>query len=115
MTKLLLHLEGSFVLLASIYFYAHGSYSWLLFFILLFTPDISMVGYIVNNKIGALSYNLFHTYLVPIMLVIIGVIFKSEILIALSLIWFAHIGMDRMLGYGLKYPTHFKDTHLSRV
>ena len=115
MNKLLLHLEGAFVLLASIYFYAQGSYSWILFFILLLAPDVSMIGYLVNNKIGALTYNLFHTYLVPIILVLIGVFFLQETLIAFSIIWFAHIGMDRMLGYGLKYSTNFKDTHLNRI
>ena len=98
MNKLLLHLEGAFVLLASIYFYSQGSYSWILFFILLLAPDISMVGYLVNNKVGALTYNMFHTYIVPIILVLIGVFFLQKTLIALSIIWFAHIGMDRMLG-----------------
>ncbi|MBB3908366.1 DUF4260 domain-containing protein [Anoxybacteroides rupiense] len=115
MNKILLHLEGAAILLLSLYFYSYNQFSWLLFFVLLFAPDISMIGYLFNNKVGAVLYNLFHTYSLPIGAVILGVLLSNEVVLEIGLIWSAHIGMDRMIGYGLKYPTHFKDTHLNRV
>lgn len=115
MNKVMLHVEGAFILILSIYLYAQQDYGWLMFFLLLLAPDISMLGYIVNKDVGAFMYNIFHTYSVPIVLVIIGLFLTIELVLAIGLIWFAHIGMDRMLGYGLKYTTDFKDTHLSRV
>ncbi len=115
MNKILLHLEGAAILLLSLYFYSYNQFSWLLFFVLLFAPDISMIGYLFNNKVGAVLYNLFHTYSLPIGAVILGVLLSSEVVLEIGLIWSAHIGMDRMIGYGLKYSTHFKDTHLNRV
>lgn len=115
MNKILLQLEGAAILLLSLYFYSYNQFSWLLFFVLLFVPDISMIGYLFNNKVGTVLYNLFHTYSLPIGAVILGVLLSSEVVLEIGLIWSAHIGMDRMIGYGLKYSTHFKDTHLNRV
>ncbi|MEW5321548.1 DUF4260 domain-containing protein [Geobacillus thermoleovorans] len=115
MNKILLRLEGVAILLLSLYFYFYNQFSWLLFFVLLLAPDISMIGYLFNNKVGAVLYNLFHTYSLPIGVVILGVLLSNEVVLEIGLIWSAHIGMDRMIGYGLKYPTHFKDTHLNRV
>lgn len=115
MNKILLQLEGAAILLLSLYFYSYNQFSWLLFFVLLFVPDISMIGYLFNNKVGAVLYNLFHTYSLPIGAVILGVLLSSGVVLEIGLIWSAHIGMDRMIGYGLKYSTHFKDTHLNRV
>lgn len=85
-----------------------------MFIVLLFAPDISMIGYLLNNKIGAILYNIIHTYSLSVGVVICGLLLNETIL-AIGLIWSAHIGMDRMFGYGLKYPTEFKDTHLDRV
>lgn len=115
MSKILLHLEGLAVLSLSLYFYSLNEFSWILFIGLLFVPDISMVGYLFNTKIGSVVYNTFHTYSLPISAVILGVYLSIDIVISIGLIWSAHIGLDRMIGYGLKYPTHFKDTHLNRV
>ena len=115
MNKLILHLEGLAVLLLSLYFYSTNDFSWILFIILLFVPDLSMLGYLMNNKIGAVIYNIFHTYIFPIVLIFISLIADQSTLLAIGLIWAAHIGMDRLVGYGLKYPTEFKDTHLNRV
>lgn len=115
MNKILLHIEGLAVLLLSLYLYESNEFSWILFLVLLFVPDVSMVGYLINQKVGALIYNLFHTYIIAIIVVFIGLFFTNQTTLAIGLIWTAHIGMDRMLGYGLKYPTHFKDTHLHRV
>ncbi|EJR65399.1 hypothetical protein IIO_01583 [Bacillus cereus VD115] len=115
MEKRIIHLEGFVVLLAAIYIYALCGFSWLIFIILLFTPDLAMVAYTINNRIGAKIYNLFHTYIISILLILIGVFFKLDPILIVGLIWTAHIGMDRMFGYGLKYETDFKDTHIQRL
>lgn len=115
LNKILLHLEGLAVLVLSLYFYWDSQFSWVLFLVLLFAPDISMLGYVVNNRIGARIYNIFHTYTIAIIIIFVGLLFENETALAIGLIWSSHIGMDRMIGYGLKYPTDFKDTHLNRV
>lgn len=115
MNKIILHIEGFAVLALSIYLYGYNQFSWVLFFILLLAPDMSMLGYLLNNKVGAVLYNLFHTYSLPIGIIICGIILSNSAVLAIGFIWSAHIGMDRMVGYGLKYPTEFKDTHLKRV
>ncbi|WP_237087921.1 DUF4260 family protein [Paenibacillus crassostreae] len=73
------------------------------------------MGYLINNKVGAILYNLIHTYTLAILVIICGLLLSSQLVLALGLILSSHIGMDRMVGYGLKYPTNFKDTHLKRV
>lgn len=115
LNKILLHVEGFTILVVSLYFYGYSQLSWLLFVILLFTPDISMIGYLLNNRIGAIFYNTFHTYSLSIVVVMLGLGLSNQTLLAIGLILSAHIGMDRMVGFGLKYPTDFKDTHLNRV
>lgn len=115
MTKILLHLEGFAVLAFSLYAYGQQEFSWLLFIILLFAPDLAMFGYLKNNQVGAIIYNIFHTYTLPIFVVLFGVVLSHLMVLAIGLIWLAHIGMDRTVGYGLKYPTSFKDNHLNRV
>ena len=113
MVRLLLHIEGLAILLLALFLYASHSLSWPMFFILLFAPDLSSLGYLVNLKTGAKMYNYFHTTSFPIVLIIAGLLLNSGGILAIGLIWLAHIGMDRMLGYGLKYPTSFKDIHLN--
>lgn len=113
--KMLLHLEGVVLLTAAVALYAQSGGSWWLFALFLFAPDISMVGYLANQKIGAQTYNVIHIYLLPALLAAYGLFAAAPLAIQVALIWFAHIGMDRMLGYGLKYETAFKDTHLQRV
>lgn len=115
MNKILLHLEGLAVLLFSLYFYSDLQFSWVLFFVLLLAPDVSMVGYFINKKVGAVLYNLIHTYSLAILVIICGLLSSSQLVLALGLILSSHIGMDRMIGYGLKYPADFKDTHLNRI
>lgn len=115
MNETLLHLEGAIVLILSLYFYYENGFSWLLFIILLLTPDLSMLGYLINQKVGTIVYNLFHTNSVAIIVILIGCLLGLDTILALGIIWTSHIGMDRMLGYGLKYESSFKDTHLQRV
>ena len=111
----LLRTEGVALLALSVLLYRVNGGSWLLFGALLLAPDLSMLGYLAGPKVGAAIYNAFHTYAMPAVVGALGMIFASPVAVAVALIWFAHIGMDRTLGYGLKYPSSFKDTHLERV
>lgn len=115
MQKRIVHFEGLVVFVAAIYMYSLYEFSWIIFWIFLLAPDLSMLAYGINNHIGANIYNLFHTYIISILIVIIGVYFKVDTVIMIGLIWIAHIGMDRMFGYGLKYEMDFKDTHIQRL
>jgi Domain of unknown function (DUF4260) len=76
---------------------------------------LSLLGYAANPKIGSAVYNLVHTLSAPILLLGVALLAPLPALEPYALIWLAHIGMDRMLGYGLKYPTRFRDTHLQHV
>jgi hypothetical protein len=109
----LLHLEGAAVLVVSLFSYNWIHAGWLQFALLFLVPDISMLGYLANVRVGAISYNAVHCYVAPLGLAAWSFATNRPAVLALSLIWIAHIGFDRMLGYGLKYPTHFKDTHLN--
>jgi hypothetical protein len=111
---LFLRVEGAVIFFAAIWFYFYLGSNWVVFLVLFLVPDAGTVGYLVNSRTGALTYNIFHTYAVPLVLGVIGIIVASPICIDLALIWIAHIGFDRVLGYGLKYPTRFTDTHLQR-
>lgn len=113
--KFLLHLEGALLLAASILFFARLDGNWLVFALLFFVPDISMAGYFVNPALGATTYNAVHAYFLPALLGTYGLLGLAPIAMSLALIWFAHLGFDRLLGFGLKYPTRFQDTHLNRV
>lgn len=111
----LLRLEGVSILALSILLYRQSHASWILFAVLILWPDLFMLGYLVNARIGATLYNLVHTLLAPAVLVAIAILTSKWQLLPFALIWSAHIGLDRMLGYGLKYPTRFGDTHLQHV
>lgn len=113
--KLLLHIEGGAVMLAACMLYRHWQGSWLWFAFLFLTPDLSMLGYLADKKTGAMAYNLVHTYTAPISLFLALWYFGRTSSIWLALIWLAHNGFDRLLGFGLKYETAFNDTHLNRV
>lgn len=111
----LLHLEGLAVLVAAIALYFDSGYGWLVLLVLFLAPDLSMLGYVAGPRAGALAYDVVHTYALPLALGLAGVLTETGVATQLALIWAAHIGLDRLLGYGLKYPTGFKDTHLQRV
>ena len=113
--SLILKLEYTTLFLSTILLYHHLHYSGLLFAILFLTPDLSMLGYLANPRIGAALYNLAHTLVLPLILFFIAYITNHPPLTAAALIWIAHITIDRVLGYGLKYPTFFKDTHLQHL
>jgi hypothetical protein len=86
--------------------------AWWLVPLLLFLPDVFMAGYVRSTRLGAATYNLAHSYPAPALLGVLAVAASSPRWEAVALIWFAHIGMDRALGYGLKYDDSFKHTHL---
>lgn len=111
----LLRLEGLAVGAGALVLYVHEGYGWLALLLLILAPDLSALGYLGGLRLGALTYDLVHTYVGPVALAVVGVLAGSELSVQLALIWLTHIGVDRALGYGLKYPTAFKDTHLQRV
>lgn len=112
---LLPRIEGILLFAVSIVCYHETHAGWMLFAALLLAPDLSMAGYVANAKIGATIYNAVHTLTGPLILVAYALLTAHAALLPYSLIWITHIGMDRMLGIGLKYPTQFKDTHLQHV
>jgi Domain of unknown function (DUF4260) len=113
--RLLMHAEGAFIFALTLWFYRAGHYPWWLFAALFLAPDFFMLGYLKNAQVGAAAYNLVHTLAAPMLLLLVALLLPSPASIPCVLIWLCHIGFDRMLGYGLKYPTFFKDTHLQRV
>jgi hypothetical protein len=112
---LLLRIEGAVVLSVSFAAYHQLNGNWLLFFLLFLWPDLFMLGYSLNVRLGAALYNLVHTEAGPLLLGAVAAFQGWHRALLFALIWLAHIGVDRMIGYGLKYPTFFKDTHLQRV
>lgn len=111
----LLYIEEAALLLLTLFAYQHLHVSWLLFVILFLTPDLFMLGYLINPHIGSATYNLAHTLTLPFALLLTAYINRWPSAEAIALIWTAHIAFDRLLGYGLKYPTFFKDTHLQHI
>ncbi len=110
----LLRFEGAVLLISALLAYGWFGGNWWLFALLLLSPDLAMLAYVRGPRVGAAVYNLFHIYLLPAALAVTGTLLGRPLLWQLALIWFAHLGMDRLMGYGLKYPTAFKDTHLQR-
>lgn len=111
----LLRAEGAILLIAATTLYWKEDGSWLLFAVAFFLPDLSVVGYLGGNWVGAATYNAVHSSVLPVALAVIGVVTDGSLLTAVALIWLAHIGFDRMVGYGLKYAEGFKETHLARI
>lgn len=114
--RILLRLEGLGLLVLAAMLYASSGLPWLAFAILFFVPDLSFLGYLAGPRVGALVYNLAHDTLGPLLLVIGGYFLAAHsYVLAAALIWLAHIGFDRALGYGLKYSAGFSFTHLGRI
>jgi hypothetical protein len=112
---ILLRIEGLTVFVLSLFFYRELGAPWWRFFVLFLFPDLFMAGYLVSVRAGAQIYNVAHTYIFPLVLAAVAFNQHRPGVLSFTLIWIAHIGFDRALGYGLKYPTFFKDTHLQRV
>jgi hypothetical protein len=112
--RILLRLEGLAVLAAACTAYAQTGASWILFAALFLAPDLTFLGYAGSKSLGAAVYNAVHTYALPLLLLIAGFLTYPDIM-PYALIWIAHIGLDRALGYGLKYGSGFGHTHLGLV
>jgi hypothetical protein len=108
-------LEGGFLLALALYGFSQSGWSWWWFALLFLIPDLSMLGYAANPRAGSTTYNLGHTFVFPGL--ILGWYLLGGPLSALALgsIWLAHIGLDRLLGYGLKFGDDFTNTHLGRI
>jgi Domain of unknown function (DUF4260) len=112
---LYLRLEGLAIAAVSAALYARTGASWWLFAALWLVPDLSMLGYLGGSCRGARVYNAFHSYVLPGALALSALLLRAHGLLPIALIWVNHIGVDRLLGYGLKYADGFKWTHLGRL
>jgi hypothetical protein len=113
--KLTLKTEEAMMLTLSLLLFNHLPYSWWLFAALFLTPDLSMLGYLVNAKVGAISYNIVHHKGIALVIYAAGLYINSSVLQFAGLLLFAHSSFDRMLGYGLKYSDSFNHTHLGFI
>lgn len=111
----LVRLENGFAFGLTFYIYMQLDFSIWLFFVLLLVPDITMIGYIFNKKIGAVVYNFGHSFISPLLLALGYLYFLNNYLLLISIIWIAHIFMDRLFGFGLKYQDSFKETHIQKI
>jgi hypothetical protein len=113
--KTLLRLEGLTLFAGMTLLYAVWGGSWWIYTLLFLAPDLSFSGYLAGPRIGATVYNAAHSYMAPMALMTSGFALASPLTLSIALIWLAHIGFDRALGYGLKYAAGFSFTHLGRV
>jgi hypothetical protein len=108
-------IEGGALFALSLLLYWKSGGSWLLYVVLILAPDLFMLGYLGGPRIGGAVYNLGHVGLLPAILAAVGLLGGASLALDIALIWLGHIGADRLLGYGLKLPTAFQDTHLGRI
>lgn len=113
--KSVLRLEGMAIFIVSILTFSQLNTSWLVFSVLFLTPDIALIGYLFSKRNGATTYNLTHSLIGPALLISAAFTSENQYAMAISCIWVAHIGFDRALGYGLKYSSGFRSTHLGIV
>ena len=113
--KILLRLEGLALFIGMTLLYGIWDGSWWVYVILFLVPDISFAAYLAGPKFGALVYNAVHSYLGPMALMTTGFASGEPLTLSIAMIWLAHIGIDRALGFGLKYEAGFAFTHLGRI
>jgi hypothetical protein len=113
--KKLLQAEELLMFAACLYYYPSFGLSWWWFAGFLLLPDIGMIGYIFNPRLGAITYNLLHHRGLALMIFFAGLLLTSLPLQFAAFILFAHASMDRMFGYGLKYEKGFRFTHLGAI
>ena len=121
--KVILRAEGLVLFLAALVAYYMLGGNWWMFAALILVPDVSFIGYVFGAKIGAITYNALHSTIGPLLLALLGWVLDRDntmhilrdITSFTALIWLAHIGFDRAAGYGLKYTSAFKDTHLGKI
>ncbi len=113
--RVILRLEGLVVLAAALLAYAKFGNGWAIFAIYFLMPDISFLGYLIGPRAGAAAYNFAHSYIGAVACLAAGLLLSIPLLLTIGLIWCAHIGFDRVLGYGLKYQAGFSFTHFDRI
>lgn len=113
--RILLRLEGLTLFVGMTLLYGVWDGSWWVYAILFLAPDLSFAAYLGGPKIGAIIYNAAHSYMAPVALMTTGFALASPLVLSIAIIWMAHIGLDRALGYGLKYFAGFGFTHLGRI
>jgi len=113
--SILLKLEEAGIFLLCIFLFSTLNFAWWWFPALLLLPDIGMIGYIINPKIGAFTYNLLHHRFVASLVAFYALTYGNEYWKLAAIILFAHISLDRILGYGLKYNDSFSNTHLGVI
>lgn len=113
--KSVLKLEELTMFILGVFAFNDLNFSWWWFLVLILVPDISMLGYVVNTKVGALAYNVFHHKAISIFVYLIGTYFQNETVQLAGVILFSHASFDRIFGYGLKYFDNFKHTHLGEI
>ncbi len=113
--KILLRLEGLTLFAGMVLLYTVSGGSWWIFALLFLAPDLSFIAYLADPKTGAVVYNAAHSYLLPAALMTTGFALPQPLTLSIAMIWLAHIGIDRALGYGLKYSSGFGFTHLGRI
>jgi len=113
--RTLLRLEGLALTLACIAGYGAIDAPWWLFLVLFFAPDLSFVAFLAGHRIGAIAYDAAHTSIGPLVLGVAGFLTEADLAVSLALIWGSHVGIDRAIGYGLRYPASVRHTHLGAV
>ena len=113
--RTLLRLEGLTLFAGMTLLYAVWDGSWWVYAILFLAPDLSFAAYLAGPRAGAIVYNAAHSYMAPVSLMVAGFALSSPFILSIAMIWMAHIGIDRALGYGLKYTAGFGFTHLGRI
>ena len=113
--KKMIAIEELFLVGLCLFLFGNLQYAWWWFAIFFFAPDLSMIAYAAGPRVGAFGYNLVHHKAVAIGCYLAGVLLASGPLQFAGLIMLAHSSMDRVLGYGLKYPDAFQHTHLGWI
>jgi hypothetical protein len=113
--RILLRLEGLTLFAGMTMLYAVWGGYWWIYAVLFLVPDLSFAGYLAGSRIGAIVYNAAHSYMTPVTMMTTSFALASPLWLSIAMIWMAHIGIDRALGFGLKYSAGFGFTHLGRV
>lgn len=111
----MLRAEGAAAMVAGVDLFVHAGQPWWLFAVLFLAPDLGFLGYLAGPRVGAATYNALHTYASPVALGLAATAWAAPAVLGVAAIWVAHIGFDRLLGYGLKYASGFNETHLGPI
>ena len=110
-------IKVEYILLATVVYIAYlaSGFAWYWPFVFFLVFDVSMIGYLFNTKIGAITYNIVHSAVIPTLLLALFFVLHYEALLFISLLWLFHITVDRACGYGLKHSDSFHHTHLGKL